>query len=102
MLFQQSVYPLIDATRLSDGSKVVIKVVNVTEDVPILEYLNSPQLLSDKRNHTVPIYDKIPVPDDEERVWIVMPFLLDLDTFAFPFCFVSEVVECVSQFLEVK
>ena len=94
-------WPVLDAIHIPDGKRVVIKVVCVDEDIPILEYLNSPQLLND-RNHTVPLLDTIPVPNDDKHVWIVMPYLLHFNCQVFPFCFVSEVVECVSQLLEVS
>ena len=79
----------------------MLKVVEIDEDIPILDYLCSPALRADKRNHTVPILDKIPVPDEVNRVWIVMPYLLRFQAFVHPFNFVSEIVECIEQFLEV-
>ena len=91
-----------DAVRVSDGKKVMLKVVDIERDIPILEYLNSPALLADERNHTVPILDKFPVPNEEYLTWIVMPFLLWFQAFTHPFQYVSEIIEPVSQFLEVS
>ncbi|KJA25556.1 hypothetical protein HYPSUDRAFT_37553 [Hypholoma sublateritium FD-334 SS-4] len=91
---------VLDAYRISDGVRVMLKVVEVKEDIPILEYLGSPALRADKRNHTVPILDKVPVPGEDGRVWIVMPYLLRFQAFVHPFQYVSEIVECIGQFLE--
>jgi hypothetical protein len=93
---------VLDAIRVSDGVKVVLKLVRTDRDVPILEYLNSPDLLADPRNHTVPLLEKIVVPDREDVVWIVMPLLLLAQDIDHPFRYVSEVVEYTKQFLEVS
>ena len=76
--------------------------VKANKDIPILEYLNSPELLADHRNHTVPILDKIPVPGSNDMTWIVMPLLLQFNDSWYPYQYVSEVVETVMQLLEVK
>lgn len=75
--------------------------MDVNEDIPILDYLASPALLADERNHTVPILDKFPVPGYEGLVFIVMPYLLMFQAFTHPFRYVSEIVECVGQLLDV-
>lgn len=93
---------ILDAVRVSDGKKVILKVVDINKDIPILDYLNSPALLADERNHTVPILDKFPVPHEENLTWIVMPFLLMFHAFIHPFRYVSEIIEPVTQFLEVS
>ncbi|KJA25639.1 hypothetical protein HYPSUDRAFT_37677 [Hypholoma sublateritium FD-334 SS-4] len=91
---------ILDAVRVSDGKKVTLKVVDIDRDIPILQYLNSPSLLADERNHTVPILDKFPVPHEEHLTWIVMPFLLMFQAPIHPFRYVSEIIEPVTQFLE--
>jgi hypothetical protein len=93
---------VLDAIRISDGTKVVLKLVRTDRDVPILEDLNSPKLLADPRNHTVPLLAKILVPDREDVMWIVMPLLLLAQDYKHPFRYVSEVVEYTKQFLEVS
>lgn len=93
---------VLDAIQVSDGTKVVLKLVRTDRDVPILEYLNSPDLLADPRNHTVPLLEKILVPDQEDIVWIVMPLLLLAQDLNHPFHYVTEVVEYTKQFLEVS
>ncbi|KAF8178244.1 hypothetical protein BJ912DRAFT_984317 [Pholiota molesta] len=91
---------VLDAIRISDGTKVVLKLVRTDRDVPILEDLNSPKLLADPRNHTVPLLATILVPDREDVMWIVMPLLLLAQDYKHPFRYVSEVVEYTKQFLE--
>jgi len=44
-------------------------------EVDIGTYLSSESLASDPRNHCIPIYDVIKVPDDGDAVLIVMPML---------------------------
>lgn len=100
--YSQPGIPILDAIRISDGKKVVLKLVEVHKDVPIMEYLNSPDLLADPRNHTVPLLDKLSVPDREDVVWIVIPLLIFFQSPSHPFQYVSEVVDLAKQFLEVS
>ncbi|KAG6899594.1 hypothetical protein C0993_008826 [Termitomyces sp. T159_Od127] len=88
----------IDATRL-DGTKVIIKVVDSsTDEYPIAQFLNSPELRSDKCNHTVPILDAMPYPNDDTKLLMVMPYL---DQFhRAPFRRVGEVYEAVYQYVQ--
>ncbi|KAF9555262.1 hypothetical protein CPC08DRAFT_643130 [Agrocybe pediades] len=91
---------LLNAIRICDGKKVVLKRVSPKIDVPILQLLNSPKLVADPRNNTVPLLDCIYLPEDEDTALIVMPLLLHFDDVAVPFRFVSEFVEAVDQFLK--
>ncbi|KAF8178269.1 kinase-like domain-containing protein, partial [Pholiota molesta] len=91
---------VLDAIRVSDDTKVALKLVKTDRDIPVLEYLNSPDLLADPRNHTFPLLEKILVPDREDVVFIVMPLLLLAQGNQHPFNYVSEVVDLVQQFLE--
>ncbi|KDR79995.1 hypothetical protein GALMADRAFT_1174063 [Galerina marginata CBS 339.88] len=91
---------VLDAVRVSDGAKVVLKKVNIHQDIPILEFLNSPELLLDPRNNTVPILDLIPLPNDGNFALIVMPMLRHFDSHIIPFRHVSEVVEALEQFIQ--
>jgi hypothetical protein len=93
---------VLDAIRVADGTKVVLKLARTDRDIPTLEYLNSPVLLADPRNHTFPLLEKISVPDREDVVWIVMPLLLLAQDSCHPFRYISEVVEYTKQFLEVS
>jgi hypothetical protein len=81
---------------------VALKLVKTNKDIPVLEYLNSPDILADSRNHTFPLLEKILVPDREDVVFIVMPLLLLAQGNQHPFNYVSEVLDFVQQFLEVS
>ncbi|KIM39294.1 hypothetical protein M413DRAFT_447238 [Hebeloma cylindrosporum] len=90
---------LIDAIRISDGSKVVIKQVDTsTSELPLAMKLSSAELRSDPRNHAVPALDVILIPGNDDMALLVMPFLMDFNDL--PFRHVGEVVEMVEQFLE--
>lgn len=93
---------LLDATRLSDGAYVVLKIIRPSQhpyEVEIGQYLSSESLRADPTNHCVPIYEVIPIPEEEQRVIIVMPLLRDY--LSPPFCTFGEVVECLRQLFEV-
>ena len=67
-----------DATRESDNSLVALKRVKKTispQEVEMAQYLSAEPLRSDPRNHSVPILEVLPVPDDPEITLIVMPLL---------------------------
>jgi serine/threonine protein kinase len=64
---------VLDATRLSDGSYVVLKVSQPSE-ADIGQYLSSSEMDS-PNNHCVPILDVLPLPQMEGKVLIVMPML---------------------------
>lgn len=92
---------MIDAVRISDGMKVVLKCVQTRRDeIAIGKYLSSELLLSDDRNHSVPILDVIILAEDDSEAIIVMPLLY---LFAkLPFRRLGEVTEAFQQFLQVK
>ncbi|RPD78678.1 hypothetical protein L226DRAFT_457210 [Lentinus tigrinus ALCF2SS1-7] len=69
---------VLDATRVSDNSLVALKRVKrkiSPHEIEMAQYLYSESLRSDPRNHTVPILEILPVPDDPEITLIVMPLL---------------------------
>ncbi len=68
---------VLDAVRMKDGVKVVIRITHTdTTELSMAKRLCSSELLHEPRNHTVPILDVIPIPDDEDkRVFMVMPML---------------------------
>ena len=89
-----------DAIRIEDGFKVVLKRVPAASDeIRIALHLSSDRMRSDTRNHTVPILDVIHLPDDKANVLLVMPYLRTFHTP--PFHCRSEVVEALRQFLQV-
>ncbi|KAK0442221.1 hypothetical protein EV421DRAFT_600821 [Armillaria borealis] len=70
-----------------------------TNELSLGKHRCDPALLQDSRNHTVPILDIIPIPDDEEkRVFMVMPMLKDF--YAPPFHCRSEFADTLRQLLE--
>ncbi|KDQ18329.1 hypothetical protein BOTBODRAFT_28743 [Botryobasidium botryosum FD-172 SS1] len=90
---------LLDAIRLKDGSKVVLKCMHVKSDeLRIALYLSSPQMQGLPGNRTVPVIDVIKLPDDADRVLLVMPYLRVFDKPRFH-C-QGEVVGAFRQFLQ--
>ncbi|KAF9040815.1 hypothetical protein BJ165DRAFT_324831 [Panaeolus papilionaceus] len=89
----------LDAIRMSDGLRVMIKKVKTEKmELPIMMYLATPALRNDPRNHSVPLLDAIPVPGDDSIVLAVMPLLMDLNKL--PFRRVGEVVEVFERLFE--
>ncbi|OJA10332.1 hypothetical protein AZE42_07351 [Rhizopogon vesiculosus] len=92
---------IMDATRISDGSYVSLKVLKQSHyphEVEIGQWFMSEQLVSHPRNHCVPFLEVLSLPNDEDRQVIVMPLLLPFgrprfDTF-------GEVMECFRQLFE--
>ncbi|OCH83830.1 hypothetical protein OBBRIDRAFT_892117 [Obba rivulosa] len=73
---------LLDATRTSDGVTVVLKRIRPSQhpyEIDIGMYFSSELLKSDARNHCVPIYEVLDVPDDPDLKLLVMPLLRDFD-----------------------
>ncbi|KAF4613485.1 hypothetical protein D9613_008013 [Agrocybe pediades] len=90
--------PLLDAVRLSDNQKVVLKLVETnTQELPISLYLSSPDR-RDPRNRSVPVLDVILIPGNDEQVLMVMPCLLAM--YKIPFRRVGELCEAAVQILE--
>ncbi|KAF8955331.1 hypothetical protein BDZ97DRAFT_1858275 [Flammula alnicola] len=89
---------VMDAVRMSDGLKVVLKVVETrSKEIPILQYLNSEAVRADPRNKTVPLLDVIMIPQTDATALIVMPILLGFSEL--PFRYVGEFCEAYHQFL---
>ncbi|KAJ7488914.1 kinase-like domain-containing protein [Mycena latifolia] len=85
---------VLDATRISDGAPVVIKIVlTVSPDTDISGFLTREP---GAEAYTLPILDLLPFND--ERSFMVMPRMRDCDCPAFET--VSEVMEFVQQVLE--
>ena len=93
---------VLDATRVSDGLHVLLKVIPNDRDPDgerkILEYLCSPHLRSDPRNHTVPLLDVLKLPKGG-GVALVMPLLRLFDDPRLQT--VGEAVEFFRQIFEV-
>ncbi|KAK0191956.1 hypothetical protein F5146DRAFT_928526, partial [Armillaria mellea] len=93
---------VMDAIRLKDGTKVVLQVTRTdTNELSMIKKLCNPrEILQDPLNHTVPIIETVPIPDDNDhRVFMVMLILRNFSSPAFH-CR-SEFVEAFRQLLEV-
>ncbi|KAL5530909.1 hypothetical protein ACEPAG_3785 [Sanghuangporus baumii] len=89
---------VIDAVRVLDGTKVGIKrIARQCDELSILEYLTSEEMLRDTRNNSVPLLDVISE-DADPYAFIVMPLLINF-TFL-PYTSVDEVVDFMRQVLE--
>ncbi|KAJ3480769.1 hypothetical protein NLI96_g8114 [Meripilus lineatus] len=67
-----------DATRISDNALVMMKLMNDSLENEIALYFSTEPLASHPRNHCVPIYEVLHVPDptgDDDEIIIVMPLL---------------------------
>ena len=91
-----------DATCISTGEMVALKRVSMSKhpyEKEIGEYFSTGPIAADPRNHCVPIYDVLEVPDRPNEDILVMPLLRRLDEP--PFKTVGEVVDFVTQVFEV-
>lgn len=94
-------FTICDATRLSDKSRVSLKLVHPSDhpfEADIGKFLSSSALSGDVNNHCVPILEVIDVPEEEDLIIIVMPLLRSWDSP--PPQTVGEVVDLFSQLVE--
>ena len=92
---------MLDATRIRDRAKVVLKrVLNMGDEIRIALNLSSSRMRSDPRNRAVPVLDVIPIHNQTEEVLLVTPYLHRFDSP--PFHCQAEFIEAVRQFLEVR
>lgn len=92
---------IMDATRMSDGSYVSLKMVKKSRnpyEVEIGQYFMSEKLSSDPKNYCVPFLDVLSVPDESNIQIIVMPLLLPFTNIRFDTF--GEVIECLRQLFE--
>ncbi|KAF5379424.1 hypothetical protein D9615_006622 [Tricholomella constricta] len=88
-----------DSARLSDGQKVVLKLVDyASTETTISRYFSEEPQRSDPRNHCVPILDVISLPNHPSKALLVMPLLYAFDRL--PFRRVGEFAEAMQQFIE--
>lgn len=94
---------LMDATRVADGALVMLKRVAHSihpDEVELTQFFSTEPVASDPRNHCVRLHEVLSVPGDEDISIMVLPFL---SPFTHPpFRTVGEVVDFVSQILEVS
>jgi hypothetical protein len=94
---------IIDATRISDGAYVTLKIVRSSDngkEVGIANFLSSPELAADPHNHCVPIYETFKMPDDDDITVLVMPLLRDWRSPVLKT--VGEAMDMFGQLFEVK
>ncbi len=90
------------ATRLSDGQIVSIKKYRKSDhpiEDQIIRVFSGEAVASDPRNHSVPLYDVLQSPRDEDIAFLVMPYLVPIQEYKFST--VGEAVECFHQLIEV-
>ena len=92
-----------DAIRISDGQFVVLKQF-CKDDNPheeaVHRMMGMGELASDPRNHCIPLYEVLDVPDDPDIAILVLPLLRDFDDPQMET--VGEAVEFFRQVLEVS
>ncbi|KAJ7154563.1 kinase-like domain-containing protein [Mycena filopes] len=89
---------VLDATRISDGKKVILKRIETNGDeMAIMKHLNTPSMRSDPRNRTIPLLEVIPLPEGPWSL-LVMPYCREFNYP--PFHCRNEFVAAMSQFLE--
>ena len=64
-----------DATRSQDEKQVMLKRVPGGRELEITQFLSSPGLRREDRNHCVPLWDVIELPHAHDQKLMVMPFL---------------------------
>ena len=91
---------VIDAKRLSDGTKVMLKIVDRdSNESQIGTYVSSEEHASDPTNHCVPTLDIIRDESEPNQEFLVMPVLRPFNKP--PFFSVEEVLDFMKQVLEV-
>lgn len=93
---------VIDATRISDGSFVMLKRVKADNlsELEIIRSLSSEPLASDPRNHCNPLLDALPLPDPQDGVLVVTHMLRPFDNPRFET--IGEAVAFFSQIFVVR
>ncbi|KAJ7186572.1 kinase-like domain-containing protein [Mycena filopes] len=89
---------VLDATRIEDGKKVILKYVPTDgPECEIIKHLSSPVLRADPRNRTIPLLGVLPMPDSP-WTFLVMPYCRRFNYP--PFHCRNEFVEAMTQFME--
>jgi serine/threonine protein kinase len=79
-------HKICDATRISDGADVALRIINTRvhpHEVEVATFLSSKSLAADPNNHCIPIYEVLEVPDGDGKVIVVMPLLRQWDNPSF-------------------
>ncbi|TFK74308.1 kinase-like protein [Pluteus cervinus] len=89
---------IVDAIRVKDGKRVLLKRVDRSEwrhELETSRLFSTEPLASDPRNHCIPLEDVISPPDEPDLKFIVFPFLQQL--VALPFDTIGEIVDFLRQ-----
>ncbi|KAJ7253576.1 hypothetical protein C8J57DRAFT_1659806 [Mycena rebaudengoi] len=92
---------LLDATRISDKSHVMLKVCDPErhpQEVKITQFFSSELFVADPRNHCVPVYEAMSVPELTSTIILVMPLLYTMESPQFDT--IGEAVECFRQIFD--
>ncbi|KAJ6464798.1 kinase-like domain-containing protein [Mycena vitilis] len=92
---------IMDAVRIADGQKVMLKYVSTKDnpdEVNIALLFCSPPHAGSPSNHCVPIYQVLQDPDDDDIQILVMPFLVPF--YRPKFDTVGEAIDCFRQVFE--
>lgn len=91
-----------DAVHTDTGKLVMLKKVwKDSNEIEIIEYLNSPSMIEESKKYTIRVIEIIQdIPGDEDYSLLVMPFLQMLD-YPERFDTVGECLDCVLQMLKV-
>ena len=94
---------VLDAVRQSNGSLVLLKCISVSvhpNEIPIAQYLTSPPLSDDPRNHCCPVLEVLDDPLNPDTRIIVMPHLRKFNDPRFQT--VGEAIDFCRQSFEVR
>ncbi|KAJ7087951.1 kinase-like domain-containing protein [Mycena belliarum] len=90
---------ILDAVRMTDNAKVVVKLVPTdSAELHIVNFLSDENKRSDPRNRTIPILDIFLYTDSPEYTFMVMPYMRRFNYP--PFHCRGEFVDAMRQFLE--
>lgn len=91
-----------DATVRSTGEMVALKRIRLNlhpYEREISEYFSTDVLAADPRNHCIPVYEVLEVPDDADMIILVMPFMRLWDLTP-KFMTIGEVIDFLTQIFE--
>ncbi|KAJ7080931.1 kinase-like domain-containing protein [Mycena belliarum] len=90
---------VLDAIRIKDGKKVVMKRVKTkSKELEMIRFLSSEPMRADSRNHTIPVLDIINLPHDPKVSLLVMMYGRRIDYP--PFHCRTEFFDALQQLLE--
>jgi len=94
---------LVCGTRLEDGLAVLLKCISPSQglhQIKVAKFFSTESVISDPRNHCIPLLDTIEVPSLQEMTILVMPFVWRSSEPSF--LTVGEAIEYFRQIVEVS